>query len=106
MDQQSIICTVCPMGCQIHVAGEADVIQSVTGHTCPRGEAYARAEFIHPVRTLTTTVRIMNAAEPLLAVRTEKPVPKTKLFECMEVRRGAVFHSPVKPHQVLIEYLA
>ena len=22
MDQQSIICTVCPMGCQIHVAGE------------------------------------------------------------------------------------
>lgn len=31
MDQQSIICTVCPMGCQIHVAGEADVIQSVRG---------------------------------------------------------------------------
>lgn len=38
MDQQSIICTVCPMGCRIHVAGEADVIQSVTGHTCPRGK--------------------------------------------------------------------
>ena len=87
MREQDIICTVCPMGCTIHVTGTDTEIQSVTGFTCPRGEKYARSEFTCPVRTLTTTVRIFRATEPLLPVRVDRPIPKEKLFECMEAIR-------------------
>ena len=106
MAEQNIICTVCPMGCRMHVAEGPGGVLSVEGYTCPRGEQYARAEFMNPVRILTTTVRVKNAEGPLLAARTEKPVPKEKLSECMEIIRKAVFEAPVRTHQVLIENLA
>ena len=94
------------MGCSITVVGEGTNITSVTGFTCPRGEEYARNEFVCPVRTLTTTVEIEAEFEPLLPVRTEKPVPKAKLFECMEIIRSKKFSLPIKERQVLIEDLA
>lgn len=106
MCKQDIICTVCPMGCRITVTGEGDNIQSVKGFTCQRGEKYARSEFICPVRTLTTTVRVLGGTEETLAVRTSAPVPKAKLFECMEIIRNAAFPAPIKAHQVLIRNLA
>ena len=106
MQEQKIICTVCPMGCTIHVSGEGDTIHSVQGYTCPRGEKYARDEFICPMRTLTTTVRVKNGAEPVLAARSAAPIPKAKLFECMEVIRSAVFQAPIAAHQGLIPDLA
>jgi len=106
MREQDIICTVCPMGCTIHVTGTDTEIQSVTGFTCPRGEKYARSEFTCPVRTLTTTVRIFRATEPLLPVRVDRPIPKEKLFECMEAIRKLAVRAPVKMYDVLAEDLA
>lgn len=106
MRKQDIICTICPMGCHIYVTGEGENIQSVEGHTCPRGEEYARSEFVCPMRTLTTTVRVKNSSEPMLAARTTAPIPKAKLFECMDMIRGAVFCAPIKAHQVLIHNIA
>ncbi|MCI2058012.1 MAG: DUF1667 domain-containing protein [Oscillibacter sp.] len=105
MRQQEIICTVCPMGCHIRVTGSDDQIQSLEGYTCRRGEQYARSEFVCPMRTLTTTVRVENSTEPLLAVRTAGPIPKEKLFDCMGLIRTAVFHAPVALHQILISNL-
>lgn len=106
MREQQIICTVCPMGCQMRVVGEGEQIQSVEGFTCPRGEKYARSEFVCPVRTLTTTVLVENGTEPMLAVRTSAPIPKDKLFVCMEQIRKAVFHAPIQAHEVLISNIA
>lgn len=106
MREQDIICTTCPMGCSIHVTAEGDSITSVTGNECKLGIAYATNEFICPMRTLTTTVYVPNGEEPLLPVRSKGPVPKAKLFECMEIIRGAVFEAPIKEHQVLIENIA
>ena len=106
MREQEIICTVCPMGCCIHITGDDTSIQSITGNTCTRGEAYARSEFVCPVRTLTTTVHVENSAEPLLAVRTAAPIPKVKLMECMDVIRKTSFRAPISAHQVLISNIA
>ena len=39
--EKTIICTVCPQGCRIAVAGEGSRIESVTGFSYPLGKAYA-----------------------------------------------------------------
>ena len=101
--KKEIICTVCPMGCRITVEGEGDTILSVTGHTCKRGEQYASAEFAHPVRILTTTIKTDSEKNPLVPVRSEKPLPKEKVLDCMEVIREVVAKAPVKRYDVLVE---
>lgn len=105
MREKAIICTRCPMGCSLTVT-EADGILTVTGNGCPRGEEYGRSEFTCPVRTLTTTVRVTGAAEPLLPVRTDRPIPKDKIFQCMELIRAMTVAAPIATHQVLLENIA
>ena len=88
--EKEIICTVCPRGCHIQVEGERETVRQVTGYICKRGLEYATAEFTHPVRILTTTVKLDGEEHDLLPVRSAKPIPKEKLFACMEVIRTAV----------------
>ena len=100
--KKEIICTVCPMGCHIMVEGEGDRIDSIEGYTCKRGLEYGKAEFAHPVRIFTSTVRTRSAKEPLLAVRSAKPVPKEKLFDIVEEVRKVTIDHDVKIHDVII----
>ena len=100
--KKEIVCTVCPRGCHITVEGEGEAISSLTGNGCQRGYTYAAAEFSHPVRILTTTVRLAGRTDTLLPVRSSVPVPKEKLFECMEVIRGAEAPVPVRQYDVII----
>ncbi len=97
--KKEIICTVCPRGCHIMVEGEGEKILSIEGHGCKRGVTYASAEFINPVRILTTTVL---ADGELLPVRSKEPLPKDKLFDCMEVIRNTKVSLPVNMHDVII----
>ena len=100
--KKEIICTVCPRGCRIQVEGEGEKIINVEGYGCKRGLEYASAEFAHPVRILTTTVKLAGVQNDLLPVRSSKPVPKEKLFECMEVIRAACVKAPVARYDVII----
>ena len=99
--EKKITCTVCPMGCEITVVGEGENITSVEGYTCARGEKYARAEFVHPVRILTTTVKTSCKETPLLAVRSAEPVPKELVARCVEVLKDVVVSAPVAVHDVI-----
>lgn len=101
--KKEIICTVCPMGCVITVEGENGKINSIDGFTCQRGKTYAENEFISPVRILTSTAKISGAQSPLVAVRSKAPVPKDKLFDCMEEIRKLNLTAPLKRGDVLIE---
>lgn len=106
MIRKAIVCTVCPMGCNITVESDGSEIISIEGNECKRGETYAQDEFTCPTRTLTSSVLVTNAKEPLLPVRTEKPVPKAKFGECMEIIKATTVHAPIKIHQVIIHDLA
>ena len=101
--EKTIICTICPMGCRIRVVGEGENILSMDGYTCNRGMEYGKTEFLHPVRILTSTVKTDQKKTPLLPVRSEQPLPKERLFACMEEIRKVVVHGPVKRHDVVIE---
>ena len=53
MNIRELTCIGCPMGCQLRATLEDGVVTAVTGNTCPRGDAYARKECVHPERTVT-----------------------------------------------------
>ena len=99
MSVKEIICITCPKGCHLQVDEET---LAVTGHSCPRGEAYGKAELLHPVRVVTSTVRLEGAAVPRLPVKTDRPLPKEKMFECMRLLDGVTVTAPVKVGQVLL----
>ncbi len=96
-------CTVCPTGCEMTVTIEDGIPVEVTGNLCKRGLAYAQAECVNPVRTLTTTVRLCNSNKPLLPVRTDKAVPKSQLKEMVQVLNGLAVSAPVQTGDILLE---
>lgn len=101
--KKEIICTVCPMGCHIMVEGEGENVISISGNNCKRGEQYATTEFSHPVRILTTTIKTDSEKTPLIPVRSEKPIPKEKIMDCMKAIRECKVSAPVNVYDVLLE---
>lgn len=97
----NIICITCPKGCHLSVDEENGY--KVTGNSCPRGEIYGRNELQHPVRVITSTVKIEGAAVPRLPVKTDKPLPKEKMFACMHLLDDITAQSPIKVGTVLAE---
>ena len=100
--KKEIICTVCPRGCHIEVEGDGKKATAVTGQGCMRGLEYAMTEYAHPVRILTTTVKLAGVGNDLLPVRSKAPIPKEKLFDCMEVIRQTTVSVPVACYDVII----
>ena len=100
--KKEIICTVCPRGCHIMVEGDGEKVLTAEGYSCKRGLEYANTEYAHPVRILTTLVKIDGVQNDLLPVRSSQPVPKEKLFECMDVIRGTTVKLPVKRYDVIV----
>ena len=101
--KKEIICTVCPRGCHIMVEGDGEKVLSAEGYSCKRGLEYANTEYAHPVRILTTLVKIDGVQNDLLPVRSNQPLPKEKLFDCMDVIRKTKVGLPVKMHDVIIK---
>ena len=100
--EKTIRCIVCPTGCEIHVKNvDGELI--VEGHTCNRGEVYAKDEFIAPKRILTTTMRVKNGLLPLIPVRTDKPIIKEKLNDVLDEIAVKEIKAPISMGDVLIK---
>ena len=89
-----MICINCPKGCELEVERLADGEIRVTGHTCPRGEAYGRAELVNPTRMVTGLVRVAGMRKPL-PVKTKTPVPKGKIRDVLFVLHQTTVQLPV-----------
>lgn len=100
--EKEIICVICPSSCRITVKGRGKEIESVEGYTCNRGKEYAVNEFIAPVRTLATTMKASGYVSPVIAVRSDRPVPKELQFECMKVIREQEVTAPFEMGRVVI----
>ena len=105
MVTKDIICITCPQGCIIKVSGDPEKgeIASCEGFKCPRGKKYAENEFVHPVRILTSSVKVDGAAVPLVAVRTSAPIPKEMLLSAMEEVKKITVTAPLTPGDVIVE---
>ena len=105
MNIQKLICIGCPLGCSLTVSIEGEDI-SVSGNTCTRGEVYAKKEVTGPMRVVTSSVRVKNGSIPRVSVKTEKDIPKAKIFECMSEIRKLEVEAPIRIGDVMIENCA
>ncbi|HPE37392.1 MAG TPA: DUF1667 domain-containing protein [Spirochaetales bacterium] len=96
----NLTCIMCPRGCRLTVVKDGDAV-SVSGHACPRGEAYGRQEAVCPLRSLTTTVRADGGARPRLAVRSSADLPLSRLLDAMAALDGVVVRAPVRAGDVV-----
>ena len=100
-----LICIECPKGCVLAVAVENSAVKTVTGNRCPKGLAYAMEEVERPVRILTSTVTATGLAVRRVPVRTDKPVPKDRLMDCMDAIHAVKLTHPVKTGEVILRDL-
>lgn len=103
MEIRELTCINCPLGCRITVTMDGDSIVSVTGNTCKRGENYARAEVTAPVRTVTTTIKVINGASDRVSCKTKEPVPKDKIFDVMAEISASSCDAPIRIGDILID---
>ena len=99
--EKKLTCIICPIGCELSVELEDGRVTAVSGNTCPRGKVYAESECVNPQRTVTSTVRTEDGG--LVSVKTETPIPKEKIAECMELINNTVAALPIKIGDVIIE---
>ena len=100
MDKK-LTCIVCPIGCSLSIVLDDNKnVIDVKGNTCPRGKDYAINEYINPVRVVTSTIKLEDGR--IIPVKTNRPIPKDKIFDCMEIINGYKASSPIKIGDVII----
>ena len=97
---RELTCIICPVGCGLKAEINGGEI-TVTGNSCPRGAAYAKSECVFPMRIVTTTVRCDDGS--VLSVKTDRPIPKDKVFECMKIINSSTARLPIAAGDVIIK---
>ncbi len=101
-ETQSIQCIVCPIGCEILVKKNGRNVEILEGCKCKRGKEYAYSEALDPRRMLTTSVKTVHGAWPLVSVKSSKPVPKDKIPGVLtEIKKHAI-SAPIKRGDIII----
>ena len=106
METRELICIGCPLGCPLTVTVEHGDVTSVTGNTCPRGDAYARKEVTNPTRIVTSTVRVNGGVSPMVSCKTASDIPKGKIFEVTEALKNVCAPAPVTIGDVVLANVA
>jgi CxxC motif-containing protein len=91
------------VGCALAVEVENGKVIKVSGQKCPKGENYAQSEIENPLRILTATVLCQGLELKMLAVRTDQPIPKTKILSAMEEIRRIRVNNPVEAGDILVK---
>ena len=93
-------CILCPRGCALCAQIQGEQV-FVSGHSCPRGQEYAIGECIHPVRTVTATVRVSNRHNTMASVKTLTPVAQDKMMDVMAALRSITLRAPLQIGDVI-----
>jgi CxxC motif-containing protein len=106
MVEENIVCIGCPLGCRttLRIDHHGDVVK-ITGYKCKAGRQYVLEEYRNPVRIFTTTVLTEKSLRPLLPVRTNRPILKSKLKEATLTLVRVKAKPPVKVGQVVLPNL-
>jgi CxxC motif-containing protein len=105
--ETELICIMCPLACHVVVTvDDTGNILDVANHQCKEGREYAVAEYRFPARVLTTVILTAAASRHLLPVRSNKPIPKTRLMEVMHSLSKIRIKPPVKMAQVIVSNIA
>lgn len=103
--RKTVVCIRCPLGCNIIVEKQEEGYL-VKNNECSKGRDYATTELTNPVRHVTSTIAIDGNPAHRLPVRTNRPVPKDKIFAVMKEIKQVKIKSPVYAGQILIKNVA
>jgi CxxC motif-containing protein len=101
--KKEMICIGCPLGCYLSVDYIGTTIRDVSKNRCKVGLEYAEKEISNPERTLTTTVKVKHGHLPLVSVRTNKPIPKNRIFDAMNLLAKVEVEAPIKIDEPIIQ---
>ena len=105
MEVRELACIGCPLGCSLTVKMDGETIE-VKGNTCRRGEDYAKKEVTNPTRIVTSSVHVTGGNLEMVSVKTQRDIPKDKIFAVMEEIRKVTAQAPVAIGDVLIDNCA
>lgn len=100
---KKMVCIECPKGCLLSVEAELNRVVKVDGNECPKGEKYAVQEMGNPMRVFTSAVLAEGLSLKMAPVRTDKPIPKSKIMEAMSEIKNIRLKNPVKAGSVIVE---
>lgn len=95
------VCILCPTSCRVAVSGTARGDATARGAACGRGRDWVLAEVTQPLRTFTGTVRVVGGARPVVAVKTDRPIPKGLVMDVARTVARVEVPAPVKAGDVL-----
>ena len=95
-------CIVCPLGCYVEAELEGENLK-IHGCKCSRGEEWVRSEIFQPKRILVSVIKVKNGVYPVASVKTDRPVPKDKIFQVMKFLSNLEISAPVKMGQVIVK---
>lgn len=105
MSQRLLTCILCPNGCEIQVRWDGEPSEQsirVEGNLCPRGITYALDELTYPMRTLTTSVRVMKGNQRLASVKTASPISRDRIEQVRALLMPIELHAPVEIGDVVL----
>lgn len=102
MGKRELICIGCPMGCPVTVQMNGTQVISVSGNTCPRGDAYARKEVTNPTRIVTSTVKVEGGSVGMVSVKTKEDISKDKIFDCVRALKDITVKAPIRIGDVIL----
>ena len=106
MEKRELICIGCPLGCMMTVEMDGPKILSVSGNTCPKGKSYAEKEVINPTRMVTSVVRVSGGEKTQVSCKTNKDIPKGKIFDVVRALKDVKIQAPVHIGDILVSDVA
>lgn len=102
---KEMTCIMCPAGCELEVdtAGGGII---VTGNRCPKGYDYAVQEITNPLRNIATSVLVKGGSLPLVSVRLNQPIEKSRIFAVMDAIKTVTLTAPVHIGDVVLKNAA
>ena len=101
MEEKILTCIECPMGCSIKIAINGTKVVSIDGNNCLRGKTYVENEVFCPKRVVTSTVK--TTFNKMVAVKTDAPVEKAKIFEVMDKINAICIDKKVKIGDIILK---
>ena len=103
MEKRELTCICCPLGCALTVEIDGGEVKGVTGNGCKRGAEYGPKEVTNPTRIVTTTVRVLGGAVPVVSCKTGADIPKDRIFDCCHQIRNLEVKAPVRMGDILLK---
>lgn len=103
MMAKKLTCIECPEGCRLTLHIEPFKVIKVSGNKCPKGKIYAISEIENPRRILTSTVLCHGLDLKIVPVRTDRPIPKSRMLEAMNEIKLIKVRKPLNAGGIIVK---